>query len=126
MASLSGKAIVEMVWHDMKPTDFLTQASFDNAVSCSSCAGRFNQCYRAFDRDVLVRQASALDLNRFDALARKTPLLANLRPSGAFLMEDFYYAGGLRALLWQIRDLLSLDQLTCTGPKPLRQQIEGC
>jgi dihydroxyacid dehydratase/phosphogluconate dehydratase len=70
------------------------------------------------------RAGVSLDLNRFDALARNTPLLANLRPSGAFLMEDFYYAGGLRALLWQIRDLLSLDQLTCTG-QSLRQQIEG-
>ncbi len=120
MASLSGKAIVEMVWHDMKPSDFLTQASFDNAVTAVlALGGSTNAIVHLI---AMSRRAGfALDLDRFDALARKTPLLANLRPSGAFLMEDFYYAGGLRALLWQIRDLLSLDQLTCTGQSLFEQ-----
>ncbi|NCW20054.1 MAG: hypothetical protein EBW39_12810, partial [Betaproteobacteria bacterium] len=114
MASLSGKAIVEMVWHDMKPSDFLTEASFDNAVTAVlALGGSTNAIVHLI---ALARRAGfALDLDRFDALARQTPLLANLRPSGAFLMEDFYYAGGLRALLWEIRDLLHLDQRTCTG-----------
>ncbi|NCW00831.1 MAG: hypothetical protein EBW20_03130 [Betaproteobacteria bacterium] len=123
MASLSGKAIVEMVWHDMKPSDFLTEASFDNAVTAVlALGGSTNAIVHLI---ALARRAGfALDLDRFDALARQTPLLANLRPSGAFLMEDFYYAGGLRALLWEIRDLLHLDQRTCTGQR-LLEQIEG-
>ncbi|NCW97997.1 MAG: dihydroxy-acid dehydratase, partial [Betaproteobacteria bacterium] len=118
MASLSGKAIVEMVWHDMKPSDFLTEASFDNAVTAVlALGGSTNAIVHLI---ALARRAGfALDLDRFDALARQTPLLANLRPSGAFLMEDFYYAGGLRALLWEIRDLLHLDQRTCTGQRLL-------
>ena len=57
----------------------------------------------------MARRAGVpLDLDDFDALARKTPLLANIRPAGKFLMEDFYYAGGLRALLKNLGDLLDL------------------
>jgi dihydroxy-acid dehydratase len=56
-----------------------------------------------------------LSIDRFDELARKTPLVANVRPAGKFLMEDFYYAGGLRALLADIRDLLALDARTVNG-----------
>ena len=52
------------------------------------------------------RAGAALDLDRFDALSRRTPFLANIRPSGKFLMEDFYYAGGLRGVLDRLRDLL--------------------
>ena len=51
------------------------------------------------------RAGAPLDLDRFDALSRRTPFLANIRPSGKFLMEDFYYAGGLRGLLDRLRDL---------------------
>jgi dihydroxy-acid dehydratase len=63
-------------------------------------------------------------MDRFDQLARRTPVLANLRPSGKYLMEDFYYAGGLRALLAQLTDLLSTGQLTVNG-KTLGENIEG-
>lgn len=123
MASLSGKAIVEMVWHDMKPSDFLTAASFDNAVTAVlALGGSTNAIVHLI---ALARRAGlGLDLNRFDTLARQTPVLANLRPSGSFLMEDFYYAGGLRALLWEIRDLLLLEERNCTG-QSLLEQIEG-
>jgi dihydroxy-acid dehydratase len=70
------------------------------------------------------RAGSALDLDRFDVLARKTPLIANIRPAGKYLMEDFYYAGGLRALLERIRGRLRTDALTVNG-RTLGENIEG-
>ena len=64
----------------------------------------------------LARHAGvSLDLARFDALARNTPVLANIRPSGKYLMEDFYYAGGLRAMLAQLTDLLDTSVITANG-----------
>src|SRR5260370_24118576 len=61
------------------------------------------------------RAGIKLDLRKFDEISQRTPMIANLRPSGEFLMEDFYYAGGLRALLKQISELLDLDCLTVSG-----------
>ena len=123
MASLCGKAIVDMVWHDMKPSDFLTEASFENAViAVLALGGSTNAIVHLI---ALARRAGfGLDLQRFDTLSRRTPVLANIRPSGAFLMEDFYYAGGLRALLWEIRELLQLEQRSCIG-QTLLERIEG-
>ena len=73
----------------------------------------------------LARRAGiALSIDRFDELSRRTPLIANLRPAGAFLMEDFYYAGGLRALLAEIGDLLALDARTVNG-RTLGENIAG-
>src|SRR5262249_60764074 len=70
------------------------------------------------------RAGVTLDLDRFDALSRRTPFIANIRPSGKFLMEDFFYAGGLRAALGRLRDLLHLDCVTVTG-RTLGEAIEG-
>jgi dihydroxy-acid dehydratase len=114
MATLTGKRIVEMVWQDLKPLDFLTAASFDNAVSAVlALGGSTNSIVHLI---AMAKRAHInLTIDRFDELARKTPVLANLRPSGQFLMEDFYYAGGLRALLNQMGDLLDLNQQTVEG-----------
>src|SRR5207302_387824 len=65
-----------------------------------------------------------LDLTAFDRVAQRTPVLANIRPSGAFLMEDFYYAGGLRALMTELRDLLHLDCPTVNG-RTLGENLAG-
>jgi dihydroxy-acid dehydratase len=70
------------------------------------------------------RAGIALDLERFDLISRTTPVLANIRPAGKYLMEDFYYAGGLRALLAQLRDALALDCMTVNG-KTLGENIES-
>src|SRR3712207_4962329 len=104
MATLTGKRIVEMVWEDLKPSDLLTADSFDNAVTTVlALGGSTNAVVHLVG---MARRAGvALDLERFDALARRTPLLANIRPSGAFLMEDFCYAGGLPALLARLGGL---------------------
>jgi dihydroxy-acid dehydratase len=123
MATLTGKRIVDMVWEDLKPSDILTAGSFDNAVTAVlALGGSTNAIVHLI---AMARRAGvALDLQRFDALARKTPVLANLRPSGKYLMEDFFYAGGLRAFLTQLGDLLDLSQQTVNG-RTLGANIEG-
>ena len=105
MASLSGRRIVEMVWEDLKPSDLLTDASFDNAVTTVlALSGSSNSVVHLI---AMARRAGlTLDLARFDAIARRVPVLANVRPAGKYLMEDFFYAGGLRALLANLGDLI--------------------
>jgi dihydroxy-acid dehydratase len=101
MATLTGKRIVDMVWDDLKPSDLLTADSIHNAVVAVLAIGGSTNA--AVHLIALARRAGLkLDLDRFDALARETPLLANIRPSGAYLMEDFFYAGGLPAVLKQL------------------------
>jgi dihydroxy-acid dehydratase len=114
MATLSGKRIVDMVWEDLRPSGFLGENSFRNAVvAVLALGGSTNAIVHLI---ALARRAGiALDLEKFDALARKTPVIANLRPSGAFLMEDFYYAGGLRALLARLGGMIDTSRMTVTG-----------
>jgi dihydroxy-acid dehydratase len=123
MATLTGKHIVEMVWNDIKPLDFLTPASFDNAVTAVlALGGSTNSIVHLIA--MAKRAGFNLTLDRFDELARRTPVLANLRPSGKYLMEDFYYAGGLRGLLTRIPDLLDLEQRNAQGLS-LREALAG-
>ena len=98
MAAATGQRIVEMVWQDLRPSKILTADSFDNAVvTVLALGGSTNALIHLI---AMARRAGVdLTLDRFDQLAAITPLIANLRPAGAWLMEDFYYAGGLRALL---------------------------
>ncbi len=123
MATLTGKRIVEMVWDDLKPSDILTADSFDNAVAAVlALGGSTNAVVHLI---AMARRAGvALDLDRFDTIARRTPLLANVRPSGAFLMEDFFYAGGLRAMLERLRDSLAPGAGTVNG-RTLGENIAG-
>jgi dihydroxy-acid dehydratase len=123
MATHTGKRIVEMVWEDLTPAKILTDAAFDNAVTTVlSLGGSTNALVHLI---AMARRAGAkLDLDRFDQLARSTPLIANLRPAGKYLMEDFYYAGGLRALLERIRDKLHTGALTVNG-KTLGENVAG-
>jgi dihydroxy-acid dehydratase len=114
MAAATGRRIVEMVWEDVKPADILTRAAFQNAVTTVLAIGGSTNA--AIHLIAMARRAGvALTLDEFDALARRTPLLANIRPSGAYLMEDFYYAGGLPALLRNLGTLLESDALTVNG-----------
>ena len=101
MATQTGKRIVAMVWEDLKPSDLLSEQSIHNAVAAVlAIGGSTNAIIHLI---ALARRAGlSLDLDTFDALARTTPLLANIRPSGAYLMEDFFYAGGLPAVLRQL------------------------
>lgn len=123
MATLTGKRIVDMVWEDLKPLDLLTEASFTNAVTAVlALGGSTNSVVHLI---AMARRASIpLTLDRFDELARKTPVIANLRPSGQYLMEDFYYAGGLRAFLGQLGGAIDGAQRTVNG-KTIAENIEG-
>jgi dihydroxy-acid dehydratase len=114
MAAETGRRAVEMVFEDLRPSAILTPASFDNAVAAlMALGGSTNAIIHLI---AMARRAGvALDLARFDDIARRTPVIANLRPTGQFLMEDFYYAGGLGALLGEMKDLLDLDQQTVNG-----------
>ena len=124
MATLAGKRIVDMVWEDLKPRDLLKKESFDNAiVTLMAMGGSTNALIHLVA--MAGRAGVKLPLERFNEFSAKTPLLANVRPSGdKFLMEDFYYAGGLRALLAELKDLLHLDARTVTG-KSLGENLEG-
>ena len=123
MAAETGRRIVEMVWEDLKPRDFITAASVDNAVTAVLAIGGSTNA--VVHMVAVARRAGVpLTAERFDQLSQRTPLIANIRPAGKFLMEDFFYAGGLRALLAQIPDLLSLDERTVNG-RTLGENIAG-
>jgi dihydroxy-acid dehydratase len=119
----SGKRIVEMVWEDSTPGDILTLSAFRNAITVDMAIGGSTN---AIIHLVALARRRGIDLplSLFDEIARHVPVLANIRPSGEFLMEDFYYAGGLRALMAEIPDLLDLDCLTVNG-KTLGANLEG-
>ena len=123
MATQSGKRIVEMVWEDLCVRDIVDARAIDNAVTAVlALGGSTNAIVHLIA--VARRAGVPLDLDRFDALARRTPVLANIRPSGKYLMEDFYYAGGLRGLLSQLTDLLDKTALTVSG-RTLGENLEG-
>ena len=123
MASACGRRIVDMVWEDLTPKAMLTPGSFDNAVRVAmALGGSTNSIVHLI---AMARRAGVpLDLDRFDELSRNSPLIANIRPSGKYLMEDFYYAGGSRALMVALGDLLDLSAATVNG-KTLGQNLEG-
>ncbi len=123
MASAAGRRIVEMVWEDLRPRDIMTTAAFENAVTAAMALGGSTNAIIHLIA-MAGRAGASLDLDRFDALSRRTPFIANIRPSGAFLMEDFYYAGGLLAALDRLRDLLDTACVNVTGGT-LAQAIEG-
>jgi dihydroxy-acid dehydratase len=114
MATAAGRRIVEMVWDDLRPRDILTTEAFENAVTAAMALGGSTNAIIHLIA-MAGRAGASLDLDRFDELSRRTPFLANIRPSGKYLMEDFYYAGGLLGLLKQLPDLLHLDCLTANG-----------
>ena len=114
MATFCGRRAVEMVWEDLKPSDILSAESFDNAiVTVLALGGSTNAIVHLL---AMARRAEIpLSLKRFDELSRRVPVLGNLRPSGQYLMEDFFLAGGLPGLLKELTPLLALDRPTVNG-----------
>ena len=114
MSAKTGRRIVEMVWEDLKPSDLITAKSIDNAITTTlALSGSTNAIVHII---ALARRAGVeLTLDRFDELSRRTPVLANVRPTGEYLMEDFYYAGGLTAMLAELGDLIDGTQATVNG-----------
>ena len=124
MAAASGSRIVDMVWADLTPAAILTREAFEDAVACVLALGGSTN---AFIHLIAMagRCGVPLSLDDFDAISRRVPVLANIRPSGAYLMEDFYYAGGLRGLLGRLLTVpgaLHPDRLTVTG-RTLGEQL---
>src|SRR5260370_5397567 len=110
-----------MVWEDLKPRDMVCEESLNNAIATVLALGGSTNA--VIDMLALAGRAGIhLTIDRFDSLSRKPPLLANLRPSGKYLMEDFYYAGGLPALLKALSSHLDLRCQTVTG-KTLGENI---
>jgi dihydroxy-acid dehydratase len=102
------------VWEDLTPDKILTPAAFDNAIRVHmALGGSTNAIIHVI---AMARRAGIpLDMKRFDDISRDVPVIANVTPSGKYLMEDFYFAGGLRALMMQMKDMLDLSCITVTG-----------
>ena len=123
MAADCGERIVSMIAEDLTPQRILTRGAFLNAVVVQMALGGSTNA--AVHIIALARRAGvALTLADLDAVARRVPVLANLFPSGDRLMEDFYFAGGLPALMNRLRGELSLGEITVTGGT-LGAQLEG-
>jgi len=123
MCSAAGRRIVDMVWEDLTPQKIVTPAAFDNAIRVHmALGGSTNAIIHVIA--MARRVGIPLDMARFDALSREVPVIANITPSGKYLMEDFFYAGGLRALMAKMQSLLDLSCLTVTG-KSLGDGIAG-
>jgi len=105
LAHYSGMRIVEMVRENLRLSDILTREAFENAIKVNAAIGGSTNAVIHL-LAMAGRIGVELDLNDFDVHSRGVPLLANLQPSGAFFMEDFYYAGGLPALMKEMGDLL--------------------
>ncbi|MEW5977017.1 MAG: L-arabinonate dehydratase [Acidobacteriota bacterium] len=114
MAEMSGRRIVEMVREDLRPSRILTRKAFDNAIRVDMAIGGSTNAIIHL-MALAGRLGLDLSLNRFDELSRETPFLANVRPSGKYLMEDLFYAGGVPAVMKELEPLLHLDALTATG-----------
>lgn len=121
MAAAAGRQIVENVWLDRKPSGIVTERSFENAITVDMALGGSTNAIVHLIA-MAGRLGIPLPLEKFDEISRKVPLLANLRPAGKYLMEEFFLAGGLTALLNGMRELLHTDVATITG-KTLGENI---
>jgi dihydroxy-acid dehydratase len=123
MCAASGRRIVDMVWENLTPRKILSPAAFDNAIRVHMALGGSTNAI--IHMIAMARRAGiALDMARFDEISRQIPVIANITPSGKYLMEDFFYAGGLRALMATMGDALDLSCLTVTGGT-LSENIDG-
>ncbi|PKR52954.1 L-arabinonate dehydratase [Thalassospira marina] len=123
MAANTGKEIVEMIWQDRKPSDILTRGSFENALTVQMALGGSTN---AIPHLIAVSKRAGLDIGLpdFEKASRRMGVIANLRPSGEFLMEDFFYAGGLIGMLENIRAHLDTSCMTVNG-KTIGENIAG-
>ncbi len=114
LAEAAGRRIVEMVWEDLRPSRILTRPAFENAIRTDmAIGGSTNAVVHLLA--LAGRAGVELHLADFDRISRGTPFLANIKPSGEYLMEDFYYAGGLPAVMKELLPLLDSSALTVSG-----------
>jgi dihydroxy-acid dehydratase len=124
LASESGRRIVDMVWEDLTPQKIQTKPAFENAIAVAMAMGCSTNAI--IHLIAMARRAGQeIGLEDFERYSRKVPVIGNVRPSGnAYLMEDFFYAGGIKGLMNRITEHLDLSCLTCTG-RTLGENIEG-
>jgi dihydroxy-acid dehydratase len=121
LAEASGRRIVQAVEEDLRPSRILTRAAFENAIRvCMAIGGSTNAVIHLIA--IAGRLGIELRLDLFDRLSRETPFLANIRPSGQFQMEELFEAGGLPAVMKELRPLLHEEALTISGA-PLAEQL---
>ena len=123
LAHLSGRRIVEMVREDLKLSQILTREAFENAIKINAAVGGSSN-FILHLLAIAGRVGIKLTLDDFDALGSHLPLLVNLMPSGEFLMEDFYYAGGLPVVIQELRKHLHMDAITVSG-KTVQENTDG-
>lgn len=123
MAQLSGRRIVEMVREDLTIDKILTREAFENAIKVNAAVGGSSN-FLIHLVAIAGRIGVPLNLDDFDTLGSKIPLLLNLMPSGTYLMEDFYYAGGLPVILNELKEVLHQNVVTVTG-KNHHENIQG-
>ena len=126
MAAACGRRIVDMVWEDLTPAHMLSRASFENAIVVAMAMGcSTNAIIHLVAMSRRAGEQCAIGLDDFDAVSRRVPVIANIRPSGqTYLMEDFYYAGGLPALMSRLTPHLQLTAMTVTG-RSVGENIAG-
>ncbi len=121
LAVATGRRAVEIAWEDLRPSKIVSPEAIDDAITAlMAIGGSTNAIVHILA--LAGRAGVPLTLDRFDELSRMTPVLADVRPGGRFLMEDFHHAGGLPALLLQLRDLLHPERIVISG-KTLAEQI---
>jgi dihydroxy-acid dehydratase len=115
MCSAAGRRIVDMVWENLTPARILTEGAFRNAIIVAMAMGCSTNA--VIHLIAMARRAvQSIGLEDFDAASRKIPVIANIRPSGdKYLMEDFYYAGGLIGLMSRLKSFLDLSQINASG-----------
>jgi L-arabonate dehydrase len=114
MAQLSGRRIVEMVKEDLKLSKILTRKAFENSIVVNAAVGGSTN-FLIHLQAIAGRIGVELNLEDFDKIGSKIPLLVNLKPSGKFLMEDFYYAGGLPVVINELKKYLHSEAFTVNG-----------
>ena len=121
IAQRSGGRIVEMVYEDLKPSKIMTSEAIENAIRVDMAIGGSTNAIIHLVA-IAGRLGIELPLTKFDEISRTTPMITNIRPSGKYLMEDMFYAGGVPAVMKEIESLLHLDPITVTG-KPIGDNI---
>ncbi len=121
MAELSGRRMVEMVREDLRPSKVLTREAFENAITVDMAVGGSTNAVVHL-LAIAGRTRHRLVLDDFDAISRRTPFLVNVRPSGEHMMEDFFFAGGVPAVMRELLPLLHRECVTVNG-KTLAENV---
>jgi L-arabonate dehydrase len=123
IAELSGQRMVQMVWDDVRPSRIMTREALENAITVNmAIGGSTNAVVHLLA--IAGRLGIDLRLDEFDRISRRTPCIANIKPSGQYLMEDLFEAGGVPVVMNEILPLLHGEALTVNG-KTVRENVEG-